>query len=124
MEATSDAPPPVAAPKKKGGAGKPVLAVEGDTLETTPMMVGLVAGSWVVSLIALQPLFAALAAGPTPLQLFQLACTFVGTVVFSDFFSGVFHWYADADADAAMPTPTPLPTPLPTQSPPSIRPLS
>ena len=94
--------PPVVAAKKKGGAGKPVLAVEGDTLETTPMMVGLVAGSWVVSLMALQPLFAALAAGPSPLQLIQLAFTFVATVVFSDFFSGVFHW-------CVVPTLTPTP---------------
>ena len=102
METMPDVPPPVVAAKKKGGAGKPVLAVEGDTLETTPMMVGLVAGSWVVSLMALQPLFAALAAGPSPLQLIQLAFTFVATVVFSDFFSGVFHW-------CVVPTLTPTP---------------
>lgn len=71
----------------------PVLVLDDDTLETRPAHVALVVGLWAVSAAALQPVVAELAA-PAAHGLW-LAAVASASIVFSDFFSGLFHWVAD-----------------------------
>merc|ERR1719502_1103783 len=59
------------------------------------MHVSLVVGMWMLSLAALQPIAAAFAAGAGAVLAVELAAMGAATILFSDFFSGIFHWSAD-----------------------------
>mmetsp|Transcript_61173 Transcript_61173/g.138395 ORF Transcript_61173/g.138395 Transcript_61173/m.138395 type:complete len:326 (+) Transcript_61173:216-1193(+) len=80
--------------KGPGGGKAPVLVLDGDTLDTLPEHVALVAGLWLLSAVALAPCAAALVVQPGAAGL-GLLQVFVASVVFSDFFSGLFHWATD-----------------------------
>ena len=69
--------------------------IEGDTLEL-PVHVALVVGLWLLSAAALAPVAAFAASGAVPAAAkLKLVAAALGSVVFSDFFSGVFHWSTD-----------------------------
>jgi len=70
----------------------PVLVLEGDTLDTLPKHVGLVVGLWALSGAALAPCIEAATTAAGALGLIQV---FAATLLFSDFFSGLFHWASD-----------------------------
>jgi hypothetical protein len=62
----------------------------GDTLETLPEHLGYVVAAWALSAVALAPVLFTVVAAPQSLG--SLALVFLAAVVFSDFFSGLFHW--------------------------------
>lgn len=99
--ATSISPPSssaaavaVASRKTARVGSAPVLTVEGDTIETLPIHVALVGSFTLLSAYALGPTVAAFADGG-PAAWLTLGGIGFATLVFSDFFSGVFHWATD-----------------------------
>lgn len=100
-DSTNELANALAAPSFRGKA--PVLTSDGDTLDTLPQHVVSVVGLWVASLAALAPTAQALhaaGAGAGALsavsgEALRLALLAVGTVAFSDAFSGLFHWATD-----------------------------
>lgn len=79
----------------KGKGPSPVLVLGGDTLETRPKHVALVTSAWLVSLIALKPVLDLWTSSPSPEQLVSVSASALASVIFSDLFSGLFHWVAD-----------------------------
>mmetsp|Transcript_59541 Transcript_59541/g.81357 ORF Transcript_59541/g.81357 Transcript_59541/m.81357 type:complete len:315 (-) Transcript_59541:148-1092(-) len=90
--ALAHAPPAVVAPPKKPRGAQPVLVLDNDTLETLPKHVALVSSLWVLSALALVPVFRSASSVGGVVRL--ASCAF-GSVIFSDFFSGIFHWASD-----------------------------
>ena len=79
---------------KKASGAAPNLVIEGDTLETLPSHVTLVLALWCLSAAALSPVIATAASLSFVTKAKCLSVVF-GSIVFSDFFSGVFHWSTD-----------------------------
>ncbi|GAB5029511.1 Hypothetical protein NocV09_00101260 [Nannochloropsis oceanica] len=82
---------------KRKGPPPPVVVAAGDVLESTWVHRMHVATHYIVTLVALQQVATSyvVKGGATPADLAMLMATMAFSLVFSDFFSGVFHWSVD-----------------------------
>jgi ubiquitin-conjugating enzyme E2 variant len=82
---------------KRKGPPPPVVVAAGDLLESTWVHRLHVATHYLVTLVALQQVASSYVAkgGATPMDIAVLAAASAFSLVFSDFFSGVFHWSVD-----------------------------
>eukprot|EP00624_Nannochloropsis_granulata_P001753 evm.model.NODE_18605_length_9087_cov_23.447233.3 len=82
---------------KRKGPPPPVVVAAGDLLESTWVHRMHVATHYLVTLVALQQVATSYVAkgGATPMDMAVLVATTAFSLVFSDFFSGIFHWSVD-----------------------------
>ncbi|EWM29378.1 Kua-ubiquitin conjugating enzyme hybrid, localization [Nannochloropsis gaditana] len=82
---------------KRRGPPPPVMVADGDVLESSWIHRSYVATHYLVTLAAMQQVASTYAGngGVTPGDLTMLAATTAFSVLFSDFFSGIFHWSVD-----------------------------
>jgi palmitoyl-[glycerolipid] 3-(E)-desaturase len=82
---------------KRKGPPPPIVVAAGDLLESTWVHRLHVATHYLVTLVALQQVASSYVAkgGATPMDIAVLAAASAFSLVFSDFFSGVFHWSVD-----------------------------
>mmetsp|Transcript_39953 Transcript_39953/g.65463 ORF Transcript_39953/g.65463 Transcript_39953/m.65463 type:complete len:310 (+) Transcript_39953:139-1068(+) len=83
---------PAADPKPRRKGPEPELAIEGDSLEDSPVTIGITAAFWVLAFSLIGCYIMAI---QTPAEAITMGATFLFSTVFSDFFSGVFHWSVD-----------------------------
>mmetsp|Transcript_16569 Transcript_16569/g.21940 ORF Transcript_16569/g.21940 Transcript_16569/m.21940 type:complete len:311 (+) Transcript_16569:177-1109(+) len=71
---------------------QPEFAIEGDTLENEPSHVLLTTGFWGLAVLLIGSYGSSV---NSPVELVAFVITFAVSTIFSDFFSGVFHWSVD-----------------------------
>ena len=83
----------VEAPKKIPIGREPVIAVEGDSTETTPVQRAALAGHFVMVLVNL--LTAVNSSVDSGANLFNYIIIFIASVLLGDIGTGIFHWSVD-----------------------------